>query len=92
MRSYRSLSGVIYNTGIFLVIKYAFIYLRVQIVHHRHRGGIAALTPVPVELHQHYIILHITELTSQTGSVVLLVMKGLDGYSTFTENLIPLSS
>jgi hypothetical protein len=40
--------------------------------HHRRRyGSMAALTPVPVELHHHHPILQIIELNLQTGLVVL---------------------
>ena len=44
--------------------------------HHHHRrrhGNMAALTPVPVELHHHHLILQIVELNLRTGSVVLRV-------------------
>ena len=34
----------------------------------------AALTPVPVELHQYHLILQIIVFNSQTGSVVLTLM------------------
>ena len=42
---------------------------------HSLRGSMAALTPVPVEMHQHHIILEIIELNTQTGSLVLRVME-----------------
>ena len=43
--------------------------------HHRHHGRKVALTPVLVELHRQHLILQIIEFNSQTGLVVLRVMK-----------------
>ena len=43
--------------------------------HHRRHGSTAALTPVPVELHHHHLILQIIELNLQTGSVMLRVRE-----------------
>ena len=43
--------------------------------HHRHVGSMAALTPVPVVLHNHNLILQIIELNPQTESVVFRVME-----------------
>ena len=43
--------------------------------HHRRHGSMAALTPVPVELHQNHLILQIIEFNSQICSVVLRVME-----------------
>ena len=44
--------------------------------HHRRYGSmVAAMTPVPVELHHRHIILMILVLNSQTCSVVMRVME-----------------
>jgi len=60
--------------------------------HHRHHGIMAALTLVPLELHQHHLILQIIQLNPQTETMVLRGGKGLDGYSTYTGNATPLTT